>query len=68
MSMIIKEIKNDLPKTRVIKERMPVFIPNININIMSFSSDAPESNLLKISDCHDIHAMDFHFYQQLCYV
>lgn len=31
--MIIKEIKNDLPKTRVIKERMPVFIPNINMNI-----------------------------------
>ena len=31
--MIITEIKNDLPKTRIIKERMPIFIPNINNNI-----------------------------------
>ena len=31
--MKITEIKNDLPKTKPIKEIMSVFIPNINSNL-----------------------------------
>jgi hypothetical protein len=31
--MKIKEIKNDLPKTKPIKERMELFVPNINKNL-----------------------------------
>ena len=46
--MIIKEIKNDLPKTRVIKERMSVFIPNRNGSIYAIigSPGSGKTNLL----------------------
>jgi len=31
--MIIKEIKNDLPKTKPLKEKMSLYVPNINKNL-----------------------------------